>query len=55
MRSQNRGARPNELFLKMTAVEERSKWNRSLLCLSGLPGTNAGRILTHGQETGFSH
>ena len=30
----NRGARPNELFLKMTAVEERSKWNRSLLCLS---------------------
>jgi hypothetical protein len=27
----NRGARPNEFFLKMTAVEERSNWNRRLL------------------------
>jgi hypothetical protein len=27
----NRGARPNEFFLKMTAVEEQSNWNPRLL------------------------
>jgi hypothetical protein len=27
----NRGAWPNEFFLKMTAVEERSNWKRRLL------------------------
>ena len=27
----NRGAGPSEFFLKMTAVEERSNWNRRLL------------------------
>jgi hypothetical protein len=36
----NRGARPNGLFLKMTAVEVESEL---ALPVSGLPGTNVGK------------
>jgi hypothetical protein len=34
IRSQTEARGRMSFFLKMTAVEERSKWNRSLLCLS---------------------
>ena len=51
----NRGARPNELFPEddgsRRAVEAESEL---ALPFSGLPGTNVGRKLTHGQETGFA-
>ena len=51
----NRGAQPKEFFPEddgsRRAIEVESEL---ALPFSGLPGTNVGRKLTHGQETGFS-